>query len=157
MELIIFLSAILFWIVYYIFEGLHDSAFIKERDVIKEKVNDGNYKTIEARVKYYEKLWHKYDNFEKSLVKIVFSIFVFIITNNLLFSFQLLCLAVAIRMIMHDLVVAVGLGKGIHHIGPSEDILWDSFLRKMKTLGINQYVIKIIPLAFILFWIIYSL
>lgn len=157
MELIIFLSSILFWIVYYIFEGLHDSAFIKERDVIKEKVNDEKYKTIDAQVKYYERLWHKYDNFEKSLVKIVFSIFVFIITNNLLFSFQLLCLAVTIRMIMHDLVVALGLGKGINHIGPSEDIWWDSFLRRMNNAGVNQYFIKTIPLTVILLWIIYSL
>lgn len=157
MELIFFLASIVFWIVYYIFEGLHDSAFIKERDVIKEKLNDEKYKSIDARVKHYEKLWHMYDNFEKSLVKIVFSIFVFIITSNLLFSFQLLCLAVAIRMIMHDLVVALALGKGIHHIGPSEDIWWDSLLRKIKFYGINQYVIKLFTLALIFFWIIYTI
>lgn len=157
MELIFFLSSIVFWIVYYIFEGMHDSAFIKERDVIKEKLNDIKYKSIDAHVKHYERLWHRYDNFEKSLVKIVFSIFIFIITNNLLFSFQLLCLAVAIRMVMHDLVVALALGKGIHHIGPSEDIWFDSFLRKMKAHGINQYVIKLLPLAITLFWIIYTL
>jgi len=157
LELIFFLASIVFWIVYYIFEGLHDSAFIKERDVIKEKLNDEKYKSIDARVKHYEKLWHMYDNFEKSLVKIVFSIFVFIITSNLLFSFQLLCLAVAIRMIMHDLVVALALGKGIHHIGPSEDIWWDSLLRKIKFYGINQYVIKLFTLALIFFWIIYTI
>lgn len=157
MELIIFLSAIFFWIIYYVFEGLHDTAFIKERDVIKEKVEEADYKKIDGRVKFYEKLWHRYDSFEKSLVKIVFSILVFVITNNLLFSFQILCLAVAIRMIMHDLIVALGLGKGLKHIGPSEDIWWDSFLRKMNSAGINQYIIKVLPLLAILFWIIYTL
>lgn len=157
MELIIFLSSILFWIIYYVFEGLHDTAFIKERDIIKEKVKEENYKSIDSRVKYYEKLWHRYDSFEKSLVKIVFSILVFVITANLLFSFQLLCLAVAIRMVMHDLVVALGLGKGINHIGPSHDIWWDTFLRKMNSAGINQYIIKALPLISILFWIIFTL
>ena len=157
MELIIFLLSILFWIIYYVFEGLHDTAFIKERDVIKTKLNDDEYKSIDKHVKLYEKMWHRYDSFEKSLVKIVLSILVYIITNNFLFSFQLLCLALAIRMIMHDLVVALGLGKGINHIGPSEDIWWDSFLRKMNSAGINQYLIKAIPLISILFWIIYTL
>ena len=154
MELIIFLSSILFWIIYYVFEGLHDTAFIKERDVIKEKVSDEEFKSIDGSVQFYEKLWHRYDSLEKSLVKIVFSILVLIITNNILFSFQLLCLALAIRIVMHDLVVALGLGKGINHIGPSEDIWWDSFLRKMNSFGINQYFLKAVPLILILWWII---
>lgn len=157
MELIIFLSAIIFWIIYYLFEGLHDTAFIKERDVIKEKVSDDNYKEIENIVWHYEKLWHRFDSFEKSLVKIVFSILVYLITDNILFSFQLLCLALTIRIIMHDLVVAIGLGKGINHIGPSQDIWWDSFLRKMNSAGINQYFIKAVPLITILLWVIYTL
>lgn len=142
---------------YYVFEGLHDTAFIKERDIIKEKVKTEDYKSIDQKVKHFEKLWHRYDSLEKSLVKIVSSVLIFIITDKLLFSFQMLCLSVAIRMIMHDIVVALGLGKGLKHIGPSEDIWWDSFLRKMNKAGINQYIIKIIPLAIILLWIIYSL
>ena len=157
MELIIFLSSILFWIIYYVFEGLHDTAFIKERDTLKEKVKDEDYDAVDSRIKFHEKMWHRYDSLEKSLVKIIFSVLVFLITNNLLFSFQLLCLSVAIRMIMHDLVVALGLGKGLKHIGPSQDIWWDTFLRKMNSSGINQYIIKAIPLISILFWIIYTL
>ena len=150
----IFFSAIIFWVLYYIFEGLHDTAFIKERDVIKDKLDDKTYNSIDLKVRHFEKRWHLFDNLEKSLVKIVLSILVYLITNNLLFSFQLLCLGVAIRMIMHDLVVALGLGKGINHIGPSEDVMWDTFLRKMRSFGINQYIIKIIPLIIIILWIL---
>ena len=157
MEYIIFILSIVFWIVYYIFEGLHDVAFIKERDIIIEKVSKENYELIDPKVKHYEILWHRYDSFEEALVKIVFSIMIFMITENTLFALQILFLAVTVRMIMHDLVVALGLGKGLNHIGPSEDIWWDTFLRRMQKFGINQYLIKAIPLLAVLYWIIIKL
>ena len=157
MELIIFFAAIIFWVLYYIFEGLHDTAFLKERDIIKDKLDDETYTSIDSKVKHFEKRWHLFDNLEKSLVKVVLSILIYLITNNLLFSFQLLCLALVVRVIVHDLVVAVGLGKGINHIGPSEDVMWDTFLRKTRNFGINQYVIKAVPLIIVIWWIISSL
>ena len=82
---------------------------------------------------------------------------IFMITENTLFALQILFLAVTVRMIMHDLVVALGLGKGLNHIGPSEDIWWDTFLRRMQKFGINQYLIKAIPLLAVLYWIIIKL
>jgi len=156
MELILLICSIIFWIIYYFFEGSHDAAFVKETEIIKNEVDEDKYRSIEPKVIKFELSWHLWDSFEKALVKIIISILVFLITDNLLFAIQLLLLSVAIRSIMHDLVVALKLGKGLNHIGP-DFLWWDRFLRRMQNRGINQYLIKLIPTALIIIWILFSI
>lgn len=155
MEIYLFLAAIIFWVLYYYFEGSHDGAFALETKLFREKLGVENFNEIEKDFIKYELDWHLYDGLEKSLVKIIFSILIYLITENLIFSFQLLLLAVGIRSIAHDFFVAFKMGKGLNHIGP-DFLWWDRFLRKMDSFGINQYVIKFIPNLAIIFWILWS-
>ena len=156
MELYLFLSAILFWILYYYFEGSHDGAFALETKLMREKLGVEKFKEIEEGFVKYELDWHWYDSLEKALVKIIFAVLVYFITDNFLFSFQMILLAVGIRSVAHDFFVARTMGKGLNHIGP-DFLWWDRFLRKMQNIGINQYVIKLIPNLIIIFWILWSL
>lgn len=156
MEIILLICSIIFWVIYYFFEGSHDAAFVKEMEIIRNEVDENKYRSIEPKVIKFELSWHMWDSLEKALVKITFSILVFLITDNLLFAIQLLLLSVAVRSIMHDLVVSLKLGKGLNHIGP-DFLWWDRFLRRMKNIGINQYLIKLIPTALIIIWILFSI
>jgi hypothetical protein len=156
MELYLFLSAILFWILYYYFEGSHDGAFALETKLMREKLGHEKFKEIENDFVEYELDWHWYDGLEKALVKIVFAVLLFFITDNLLFAFQMVLLAVGIRSVAHDFFVARALGKGLNHIGP-DFLWWDRFLRKMQSIGINQYVIKLVPNLIIILWILWTL
>jgi len=156
MELYLFLSAILFWILYYYFEGSHDGAFALETKLMREKLGVEKFKEIEEGFVKYELDWHWYDSLEKALVKIIFAVLVYFITDNFLFSFQMILLAVGIRSVAHDFFVARTMGKGLNHIGP-DFLWWDRFLRKMQNIGINQYVIKLIPNLIIVLWILWSL
>jgi len=157
MELILFIGSILFWILYYIFEGSHDAAFAKETKLLRDNIDQEKYNTeVKDGFVKHELDWHLFDALEKALTKIVFSILIYLITTNLLFSFQMLLLSVGIRSVMHDMVVALRLGKGLKHIGP-DFLWWDRFLRKMQNVGINQYVIKLIPNIALIIWIIYTI
>jgi hypothetical protein len=156
MELYLFLASILFWILYYYFEGSHDGAFALETKLMKKKLGTEQFNEIKNEFIKHELDWHWYDGLEKALVKIVFSAFVYLLTNNLLFSFQMILLAVGLRSVAHDFFVAIKMGKGLNHIGP-DFLWWDRFLRKMQNHGINQYVIKLIPNLVIIVWIFYTL
>jgi len=152
MELILFIGSILFWILYYIFEGSHDAAFAKETKLLRDNIDQERYNSeIKDGFVKHELDWHLFDALEK-----VFAILIYLITKNFLFSFQMLLLSVGVRSVMHDMVVALRLGKGLKHIGP-DFLWWDRFLRKMQNAGINQYVIKLIPNIALIIWIIYSI
>lgn len=156
MEFYLFLSSILFWILYYYFEGSHDGAFALETKLMREKLGSEKFKEIEEGFVKYELEWHWYDSLEKALVKIIFAVLVYFITENFLFAFQMILLAVGIRSVAHDFFVARTMGKGLNHIGP-DFLWWDRFLRKMQNIGINQYVIKLIPNFILVLWILWSL
>jgi hypothetical protein len=156
MELYLFIAAILFWILYYYFEGSHDGAFALETKLMREKLGKDKFKEVENDFVKYELDWHWYDGLEKALVKIIFAVLIYFITNNILFSFQMILLAVGIRSFAHDLFVTLAMGKSLNHIGP-DFLWWDRFFRKMDKIGINQYVIKFIPNLLIVLWILWSM
>ncbi len=156
MELYLFIGVTVFWIIYYIFEGSHDGTFAKETKILRDKIDKAEFEKIRSNFVKLELDWHLFDALEKALTKIVIAILIFLVTQNLIFSFQMLLLSVAIRSVMHDLVVALKLNKGLRHIGP-DFLWWDRFLRNMQNHGINQYIIKLVPNIFLFIWIIYSL
>jgi len=156
MELFLFIGSIFFWILYYIFEGSHDAAFAHETKLLRDNIDSEKYNKIKDGFIKYELDWHLFDSLEKALTKIVFAILIYLITDNFLFSFQILLLSVGIRSVMHDMVVALRLGKGLKHIGP-DFLWWDRFLRRMQNVGVSQYVIKLIPNILLIIWIIYTL
>lgn len=152
----LFIGSFIFWILYYIFEGIHDSTFAEETKLLRKNIDEVTYIKIKDQFVKLELDWHLFDALEKALTKIVIALLIFLITQNFLFSFQMLLLSVGIRSIMHDLVVAIKLKKGLNHIGP-DFLWWDRFFRKMQSKGINQYIIKLIPNILLVFWIIYNL
>lgn len=156
MELFLFIGSILFWILYYIFEGSHDAAFANETKLLRDNIDEEKYDKIKEGFIKHELDWHLFDSLEKALTKIVFAILIYFITNNFLFSFQMLLLSVGIRSVMHDMVVALRLGKGLKHIGP-DFLWWDRFLRRMQNIGVNQYFIKLSPNILLIIWIVYTL
>ena len=156
MELFLFIGSVLFWILYYIFEGSHDAAFARETKLLRDNIDEEKYAKIKSGFIKYELDWHLFDSLEKALTKIVFAMLIYLITDNFLFSFQMLLLSVGIRSVMHDMVVALRLGKGLKHIGP-DFLWWDRFLRRMQNYGINQYLIKSLPNILLVIWIIYTL
>jgi len=156
MLMTLLICGIIFWIVYYYFEGNHDGVFANEVKLLKSKIDTNDLTEIEKDFVKHELAWHWYDGLEKALVKIVLSILIFIITDNILFSFQMLLLAVGIRSIAHDFFISIKMGKGLNHIGP-DFLWWDKFLRIMHNKGINQYVIKLIPVALLILWIILTI
>ena len=156
MEFYLLISAVFFWFLYYYFEGSHDGAFALETKLMKEKLGEDSFDKIKDEFIKFELDWHWYDSLEKSLVKIVFATLVYLITDNLLFAVQMIFLAIGIRIIAHDLFVAIKMGYGINHIGP-DFLWWDNFLRRMQSRGINQYIIKLIPNLFIVVWILFTI
>lgn len=156
MLMTLLICGILFWILYYFFEGFHDGVFANEVKLLKSKIEPNDLTDIEKDFVKHELAWHWYDGLEKALVKIVLSILIYLLTNNLLFSFQMLLLAVGVRSIAHDFFISIKMGKGLNHIGP-DFLWWDKFLRIMYRKGINQYVIKLVPVALLIIWIILTI
>jgi len=138
---------IVFWILFYINEGLHDVAFIKEIKTLKVYCFSSVPKTFAT---HYAKQWHARDALEKLAVKIVMVLLIGVITSDFLLIVWLFCISVFIRWFVHDLVIGLGLDRGWNYIGtgPTQS---DVFLQTMKSWGINQYIIKLVPLAWFIF------
>ncbi len=156
MELLIFLLSILFWIIYYAVQSLHDVAFIKEVNLFKDKLDSETINSLKPEYEKYELKWKNLDTLEKIIVKSVMLLLVLFITENLLFCIQLFLFGLVFRTFIHDLVVAIALHKKTNHIGP--DYIWaDKLLRHLEKKGINQYIVKTIPLIIITIWILIHL
>ena len=149
MKLTILVALLLFWLLYYVFQGLHDVAFIKETRLLKQKITPEDFNSLKDQYVSLELAWKAWDVLEKALVKLAFAVLVFVLTGDFLFALLLFILSAALRWLLHDLVVAMGLGQGFRHIGP-DYIATDRFLRWMQFHGLNQYVIKCIPILLLL-------
>ncbi|MGD8778627.1 MAG: hypothetical protein PVH88_06645 [Ignavibacteria bacterium] len=156
MEISIFLFLILFWIIYYAVQSLHDVAFIKEVNLFKDKLDTATINSLKSEHQKYELKWKYWDTVEKIIVKVVMLVFVYLFTKDLIFCIQLFLFGIIFRTLVHDFVIAVVLHKTVRHIGP--DYIWaDRFLRNMEKIGINQYIVKTTPLAVIIIWILIHL
>ena len=156
MLLALMIGGIIFWILYYYFEGNHDGVFANEIKLFRNQLDQNAITNIEQQFIKHELAWHWYDAMEKALVKIVLSVLIYLLTHNLLFSFQMLLLSVGVRSVAHDFFISLKMGKGINHIGP-DFLWWDRFLRRMQNRGINQYVIKLIPNLLLVIWILITI
>ena len=154
---LILTGTVIFWILYYLFEGNHDVAFIRERDAIFRYLDQEEQDQVDPEIRRYEKAWHRYDAWEKTLVKLLAAWTIYLLTGDLLFAFQLLIFSLLIRVIVHDAVVAKGLGNSINHITATDDILWAVFLRNIRKRGIQPIIVKIVPTLLLLTWILWYL
>ncbi|PKL87651.1 MAG: hypothetical protein CVV23_14210 [Ignavibacteriae bacterium HGW-Ignavibacteriae-2] len=156
MEVFLFIGCVIFWILYYIFEGLHDTNFVKEVKIARSKLTDQQNNEIHEAIIQKELRWKFWDSLEKALTKIFIAILIYYISEDFIFALLLLLLSVCIRWLVHDLTVALGLGKGIKHIGP--DFIWsDKLLRRLESAGINQYVVKLVPTIITIILVIYHI
>jgi hypothetical protein len=145
---------ILFWSVVYIVQGRHDVAIVKEIELIKKRVKPADIQTIEADIIKSELSWKFWHIIENLMVKVALTVLIFILTKNSIAALLLFILSIFIRWFVHDIILALGLEKGIRHIGP--DWIWtDKVLRRLHAKGINQYLLKLIPIILltILYWI----
>lgn len=126
-----------FWIVYYFLESNHDAAII----LWKNSTTDKNL-TKEQRdlADKHRKNWHYFDMLEKTLTHIVISLIPLLIGGSVWFVLSLLLLSVAIRLILHNLLINDFLGIDINHIGTTD--WFDILLRLFEEKGISQWTIK---------------
>ncbi len=142
METIIFIYTIVFWILFYILQGMHDVNIVQEVKLLRRHIDDKINNNLEAEIVKKELGWKFWGGLEKTLVKVACSLVVYLFAGDLYFAFLCLLLSVSLRWLVHDMTVAIGLGKGLSHIGP--DFIWtDRMLKKMQKKGINQYVVKL--------------
>jgi hypothetical protein len=141
-DLIIFLSNSVFWILFYILQGKHDVHIIEEVKLLRGNLSESQNNEIEKEIIYRELKWKFWGSLEKALVKLVLSTIIYITTNDVYFATLCFLLSVGLRWLIHDLTVAIGLKKGFKHIGP--DFIWtDRLLIKLQKIGINQYFVKL--------------
>lgn len=142
METIILIFTITFWIVYYILQGMHDVNIVQEVKLLRNNISNESNKILEKDIIKKELGWKFWGSLEKALVKIVGAVIIYLFTSDIYFAFLCLILSVSLRWLVHDLTVAIGLGKGFSHIGP--DFIWtDKVLQQLHNKGINQYFIKL--------------
>ncbi|MBU0560034.1 MAG: hypothetical protein KJ799_15240 [Bacteroidetes bacterium] len=138
-----------FWVLYYIFQGMHDVAFLNEVKLLKNALTKEQMNNLLNSVIKTELSWKFWDALEKLLAKSAICFLIYYILDDILYASLLFLLAVFIRWFVHDLVVAIGLKKGLKHIGP-DFIPTDKLLRKLSDVGFNQYIIKLVPILIIL-------
>ena len=149
MELILFIASGLFWIVFYIFQGIHDTHFIKEVTELQNAIDEKTLIGLQDSIIQRELKWKLYGSIEKALTKIFMAVLIYFITQDVTFSILIFLLSILLRWFVHDITVAIGLGRGINHIGP--DFIWtDKILRNLSRKGINQYLIKLLPLIILI-------
>jgi hypothetical protein len=142
METIILISSIVFWVIFYILQGMHDVRIVEEIQLLKKNSNNEKLSLIENEIVSKEISWKLWGSLEKALTKLTITIIIYFFSHDLYFSLLCLALSVGLRWLVHDLTVAIGLGRGLSHIGP--DFIWtDKILAQLKRVGINQYVIKL--------------
>jgi len=149
MDLLILGFWILFWCVLYFAQGRHDVAFLKETQLIKEEVTPAAVQKIVPEMIKSELNWKFWQMIENLMIKIALTVLIFALRNNIMAALLLFTLSIFIRWSVHDIVVAIGLGKGTRHIGP--DWIWtDRVLWKLREKGINQYIVKLIPIVILI-------
>ncbi len=153
---LIFIISTIFWIVYYIFQGLHDTHVVKEVELLRNKLPGNDSHILEEKIISHEVNWKFWDSLEKAMTKIGIAILIYVVSDDYIFALLLLCLSIFIRWVVHDLTVALALRGNLKHIGP--EFVWtDKILRWLSRFGINQYVIKLIPSIIIILGIIYHI
>jgi|GEM_PF-2204777 len=153
-EIIIIIATTVFWIVYYLFEGLHDACVINQRNYLINLVNRNGIKADEEQLYKWNNRFHDYDSWEKAITKIVVAILIYFISESFLFSLLMLILSVAIRIVVHDLVISVNIGQKWDYVGVTDTNFWDIFLQKMKSKGVSPTLIRVSIILFSIITII---
>ena len=123
--MILTLITIIFWVMVYILEGLHDINVIRSSD---------SEKTKEIR------LWHFWDSLMFLVIHLFFIIFIYIISNNLLFSLKMFILSLGLRISIHETMINLILHKNLFYRPNKNQNNWfDSKLSKCNNLIVFMY------------------
>lgn len=127
----------IFWILYYIIEGIHDANVIlwQQSTISPTLTNDQKLLSTKHRLE-----WHEYDAYEKGLTHIALTLPIFLIGGGWLLAISLLILSLSIRLLVHNYCINKFMGIDINHIGTTD--LFDLFMKHMADTGISQWTIK---------------
>jgi hypothetical protein len=156
-ETIILIAVTIFWISYYVFEGLHDACVINQRNYMIGLLNQNGIKKDEEKLYDWNNGFHDYDTWEKIHTKLAIAVLIYFVCDSVIYSLLMLTLSVAIRVAIHDLVISINIGQAWDYVGVTDTNFWDIFLQKMKAKGISPTLIRLsIIVSSILTIIIYQ-
>jgi len=139
-------TQIVFWVVYYLFESLHDANIIKQTEL------NTSTDTFDLANKY-NSLWHMYDAMEKLVTHTYISVLTYVIYPDVVFCVLLYTLGLSIRLFEHDFLINYfrfnNLHKAFVYVGVRKNngMLWDMFLNKIKDKTHELFVgiIRLLP------------
>ncbi len=137
--LLYILGFVVFWIVFYIFEGKRDGHHSLELN------QSTGWKDVNKK-REYNKCWHNDAAIYLALTHISISIlFALVISQTIWIGLALTAISVSIRILLHDGMINItrGIGWNYYSTCDYKGDWWDCFLIKMRDKGINQYVIRI--------------
>ena len=135
---LILLIFTIWFVLFYWIEGQHDAHLILESQQAERWKDQYN-------ANFHKGMWHKLDSYEKALVHVTASFFLFCINEkNIYLFFSSLFYSLSLRMMFHDMFINIYRGVGINFYGTKDGKWdwWDGLLLNLKDKGISQYVFK---------------
>ena len=145
------ISFVIFWIIFYIFEGKRDGHHSLE---LNQSIG---WKDVNKK-REYNKCWHNDAAIYLALTHLTISfLFAFVIGEDILFGIGLTLISVSLRVLLHDGMINItrGLDWNYYSTCDYKGDWWDCFLIKMRDKGIPQWVIRglflVLSILFIIF------
>lgn len=142
---------IVFWIIFYIFEGKRDGHHSLELN------QSSGWKDVNKK-REYNKCWHNDAAIYLALTHLAISfLFAFVIGQGILFGVGLTLISVSLRVLLHDGMINItrGISWNYYSTCDYKGDWWDCFLITMRDKGIPQWIIRglflIISIAFTIF------
>ena len=127
----------IFWVIYYIIVGSRNANMM----LWQQKSSDPNLspdtKSLETK---YNMKWHQYDVYEKTLIHVLLTSFIFFIGGGITLFVSLLLLSVSLRVLVYNYCMNRFMDIDINHVGTCN--WFDLLLRKLEDKGISQWTVK---------------
>lgn len=144
---------LLFFIIYYMIEGLHDGHVILWERAY-EKTSDSVNNFFHAnKFKFHSNKWHTLDMYEKIMVHIIVSLFLYVMITDIVLVIMATISGLSIRWVVHDMVINRLLKQPLGYVGTTATT--DKIIRYIhENYKISQWILKLVPLFISLLLII---
>lgn len=142
MELLFVIIYFIFWIAYYILEGIHDANIILWKQATANPILTTDQKALNEK---YNQNWHEYDAYEKALTHIAITASIFFIGGSIWLFLSLILMSVSIRILIHNYCINKFMNIDVNYIGTTD--WFDLFMRKLEDKGISQWTVKFVLLG----------
>ncbi len=128
----IYLSILIFLLIFHFFNAIRDSYFIKHLNIYRHQEEIILEKKEIEEADDNNKKWHIYSAIILLMTHII--LFLFLISNfDLIFSSLIILLSVSIRILLHDRIIYWYLKMPKDYVAVSNDGLgWNAFVRRNK-------------------------